>query len=82
MKPDLVIVDVTLPGKNGIEFIKDVRAIQPELRTLVMSMGDESLYADPVLCAGDRGYIRKQEGGDKLIEAIRRILGREIVVSE
>lgn len=82
LKPDLVIVDITLPGKNGIEFIKDVRAIHPDLRILVMSMHDESLYADRVLRAGGRGYIRKQEGGDKLIEAIRRVLGGEIVVSE
>ena len=78
LKPDLVIVHVTLPGKNGIEFIKDVRAIQPQLRTLEMSMRDESLYADPVLRAGGRGYIGKQEGGDKLIEAIRRVLGGKL----
>ena len=82
LKPDLVLVDITLPGKNGIEFIKDARAMQPELRILVMSMHDESLYADRVLRAGGRGYIRKQEGGDKLIEAIRRVLGGEIAVSE
>lgn len=81
-KPDLVIVDITLPGKNGIEFIKDVRAMQPDLRILVMSMHDESLYADRVLRAGGRGYIRKQEGGDKLIDAMRRVLRGEIVVSE
>ena len=82
LRPDLVLVDITLPGKNGIEFIKDARAMQPELRILVMSMHDESLYADRVLRAGGRGYIRKQEGGDKLIEAIRRVLGGEIAVSE
>lgn len=82
LKPDLVLVDITLPGKNGIEFIKDARAMQPELRILVMSMHDESLYADRVLRAGGRGYIRKQEGGDKLIAAIRRVLGGEIAVSE
>jgi DNA-binding NarL/FixJ family response regulator len=81
-KPDLVIVDITLPGKNGIEFIKDARAAHPELRILVMSMHDESLYADRVLRAGGRGYIRKQEGGDRLIEAIRRVLRGEIAVSE
>lgn len=82
LKPDLVLVDITLPGKNGIEFIKDVRAIIPDLRILVMSMHDESLYVDRVLRAGGRGYIRKQEGGDKLIEAMRRVLRGEIVVSE
>lgn len=82
LKPDLVLVDITLPGKNGIEFIKDARAMQPGLRVLVMSMHDESLYADRVLRAGGRGYIRKQEGGDKLIEAMRRVLRGEIAVSE
>ena len=82
LKPDLVIVDITLPGKNGIEFIKDVRAIHPNLRILVMSMHDESLYADRVLRAGGRGYIRKQEGGEKLIDAMRRVLRGEIAVSE
>jgi RNA polymerase sigma factor (sigma-70 family) len=82
LKPDLVLVDITLPGKNGIEFIKDARAMQPALRILVMSMHDESLYADRVLRAGGRGYIRKQEGGDKLIEAMRRVLRGEIAVSE
>ncbi len=81
-KPDLVLVDITLPGKNGIEFIKDARAFQPDLLILVMSMHDESLYADRVLRAGGRGYIRKQEGGDKLIEAMRRVLRGEIAVSE
>lgn len=81
-RPDLVLVDITLPGKNGIEFIKDARARFPELRILVMSMHDESLYADRVLRAGGRGYIRKQEGGEKLIAAIRRVLRGEIAVSE
>ena len=81
-KPDLVLVDITLPGKNGIEFIKDARAQHPDLRILVMSMHDESLYVDRVLRAGGRGYIRKQEGGDKLIAAIRRVLGGEIAISE
>ena len=82
VKPDFVLVDITLPGKNGIEFIKDARAFAPDLPILVMSMHDESLYADRVLRAGGRGYIRKQEGGAKLIAAIRRVLGGGIAVSE
>ena len=82
LKPDLVLVDITLPGKNGIEFIKDARSIHPGLPILVMSMHDESLYADRVLRAGGRGYIRKQEGGDKLVEAMRRVLRGEIAVSK
>jgi RNA polymerase sigma factor (sigma-70 family) len=82
LKPDLVLVDVTLPGKNGIEYIKDARAFRPDLPVLVMSMHDESLYTDRVLRAGGRGYICKQEGGEKLIQAIRRVLQGEIAVSE
>jgi DNA-binding NarL/FixJ family response regulator len=82
LNPDLVLVDVTLPGKNGIEYIKDARAFRPDLRVLVMSMHDESLYTDRVLRAGGRGYICKQEGGEKLIQAIRRVLQGEIAVSE
>jgi RNA polymerase sigma factor (sigma-70 family) len=82
LKPDLILVDITLPGKNGIEFIKDVRAMNPDLRILVMSMHDESLYVDRVLRAGGRGYIRKQEGGEKLIAALRRVVRGEIAVSE
>ncbi len=82
LKPDLVLVDITLPGKNGVEFIKDARALRPDLLILAMSMHDESLYAERVLRAGGRGYIRKQEGGDKLIEAMRRVLRGEIAVSE
>jgi DNA-binding NarL/FixJ family response regulator len=56
--------------------------MQPDLRVLAMSMHDESLYADRVLRAGGRGYIGKQEGGDKLIEAMRRVLRGQIAVSE
>lgn len=82
LKPDLVLVDITLPGKNGVEFIKDARALRPDLPILAMSMHDESLYAERVLRAGGRGYIRKQEGGDKLIDAMRRVLRGEIAVSE
>jgi DNA-binding NarL/FixJ family response regulator len=82
LKPDLVLVDITLPGKNGVEFIKDARAFRPDLLILAMSMHDESLYAERVLRAGGRGYIRKQEGGDKLIEAMRRVLRGEIAVSD
>lgn len=82
LKPDLVLVDITLPGKNGVEFIKDARALRPDLLILAMSMHDESLYAERVLRAGGRGYIRKQEGGDELIDAMRRVLRGEIAVSE
>jgi DNA-binding NarL/FixJ family response regulator len=81
-KPDLALVDITLPDKSGLELIKDLQAIEPELPILVISMHDEALYADRVLRAGGRGYIMKQEGGKKLMEAIRRVLEGQIYVSE
>lgn len=66
-KPDLVLADITLPGKSGLELIKDIKAMHPRLPTLVISMHDESLYAERVLRAGARGYITKHEGGEKLM---------------
>ena len=82
LKPDLVLADISLPGKNGLELIKDFQAIQPGLPVLVISMHDESLYAERVLRAGGRGYIMKQEGGKKLMQAIRQVLDGKIYVSE
>jgi DNA-binding NarL/FixJ family response regulator len=82
LKPDLVLADISLPGKNGLELIKDFQAVQPGLPVLVISMHDETLYAGRVLRAGGRGYIMKQEGGTKLMQAIRRVLGGQIYVSE
>ncbi len=80
--PELMLIDITLPGKSGLELIKDVKAIRPDLPILVISMHDESLYADRVLRAGARGYITKHEGGDKLMGAIRHVLSGKIYVSE
>jgi DNA-binding NarL/FixJ family response regulator len=81
-QPELMLIDITLPGKSGLELIKDVKAILPDLPILVISMHDESLYADRVLRAGARGYITKHEGGDKLMGAIRHVLSGKIYVSE
>src|SRR6266702_3625603 len=80
--PDLVLADITLPDKSGIELIKDVQALNPGLAVLVISMHDESLYAERVLRAGGRGYIMKQEGGKKLMDAIRQVLNGKIYLSE
>jgi len=82
LKPDLVLVDIGLPGKSGFELVKDVRMAHPELLVLVLSMHDESLYAERVLRAGARGYIMKQERPGKLIEAIRTVLDGKAYVSE
>ena len=79
--PDLVIIDISLPGKNGLELIKDIRAHQRNVALLIHSMHDESLYVERVLRAGAQGYIMKQEGARKLIEAVRKVLSGEIYVS-
>lgn len=81
-KPDLLIADISLPDKNGLELIKDVRALNPEILILVVSMHDEALYAERVLRAGGRGYVMKQEGGKKLMEAIRHVLSGQVFVSQ
>jgi len=79
---DLILLDISLPDKNGLELIKDIRALKPGLPILVVSMHDESLYAERVLRAGGRGYIMKQEGGKMLLHAIRQVLSGQIYVSE
>jgi DNA-binding NarL/FixJ family response regulator len=81
-RPDLVIVDLTLPGKSGLELIRDFRALYPELALLVVSMHDESLYASRILRAGARGYVMKHESPQKLLQAIRQVLAGGIYVSE
>jgi DNA-binding NarL/FixJ family response regulator len=80
-KPELVLADIGLPGKSGLELIKDILAVRPDTAVLVISMHDESLYAERVLRAGGRGYIMKQEGPDKIIQAIRHVLSGQISVS-
>jgi DNA-binding NarL/FixJ family response regulator len=81
-RPDLVLTDFTLPDKNGLELIKDIKAVQPALPILVISMHEESLYAERVLRAGARGYITKEEGGERLMRAIRHVLSGAIYVSD
>jgi DNA-binding NarL/FixJ family response regulator len=82
LKPDLVITDLTLPGKGGLELIKDLQAVLSGLPVLVMSMHDETLHAERVLRAGARGYLMKESSNEKLIEAIRRVLDGQIYVSD
>lgn len=81
LKPDLVLVDIGLPGKSGLELTKDLRAMLPAIAVLVISMHDETLYAERVLRAGGRGYIMKQEGPEKILQAIRHVLDGQISVS-
>ena len=82
LKPDLVLVDIGIPGKSGLELVKDIRAMHPDVAVLVLSMHDESLYAERALRAGARGYIMKQERPEIVIKAIRQILSGKAYVSE
>ena len=81
LKPDIAIVDITLRSGNGLDLIKDLQIRAPETAVLVLSMHDESLYAERVLKAGGRGYIMKQEGGKKIIEGIRQVVSGHTYVS-
>jgi DNA-binding NarL/FixJ family response regulator len=82
LRPNVVLVDLTMPGGEGIEFIKDLRAMYPEVAVLVVSMHDEEVYAQRALRAGSRGYIMKSEGGEQLIQAIHQVLQGKIYLSE
>ncbi len=81
LEPDLVLSDLTMPGRGGLEFIKDMLAAAPRLSVLVVSMHDEIVYAERVLRAGARGYVMKEAGGDKLLAAIRQVLDGGVYVS-
>jgi DNA-binding NarL/FixJ family response regulator len=80
-RPDLVVVDVSLADGNGIELVKQLHCKFPRLYLLVLSMHDESLYAERALQAGARGYVMKQESTDLVMAAIRPILQGEIYPS-
>jgi len=81
-RPEIVIVDISLGGKNGIDLIKDLRVLHPKMLTIVFSMHDEALYAARALQAGARGYIMKSEPPEKIIDGIRQMLAGKIVLSE
>ena len=81
-RPDLVLADITMPGKSGLEFIKDMQAQSPGVPVLAVSMHDENIYAERVLRAGGRGYIMKYEGGERILEAIRQVLRGQVYVSK
>lgn len=81
LKPDLVIVDISLPGIDGVELLNMIKMRYGDLPTLVVSMHDEGLFAERALRAGARGYIMKQEALENVLVAIRRVLAGEIFVS-
>ena len=80
--PSLVLTDLTMPGRSGTEFIKDVLALYPGMPILVVSVHDELIYAERALRAGARGYIMKEAGGEKMLEAVRRVISGQIYVSD
>ena len=81
-QPDLVIADINLKNSSGIELIKNLKELHPDIPVLVLSMHDESLYAERVFRAGARGYVNKRETAQKVVEAIRRVLDGKLYVSE
>jgi DNA-binding NarL/FixJ family response regulator len=79
---DLVVCDISLPGRSGLELIKDLTVLYPGLPVLVISMFDETLHAERVLRAGARGYLMKEAGGEKMLAAIRQVLAGRVYVSD
>jgi len=81
VRPDGIVTDITMPGRGGLEFIKDVQAMYPGLPILVVTLHDESLYAERALRAGARGYLMKDAGAALLLQALRLVLGGRTYVS-
>jgi DNA-binding NarL/FixJ family response regulator len=81
-RPDIMIVDISLNGPDGLELLKNIRTKHSGMPVLILSMHDETIYAERALRAGANGYIMKQEATEKVLVALRRILGGEIYVSD
>ncbi|MEF8795796.1 MAG: response regulator transcription factor [Salinivenus sp.] len=82
LDPDLAVVDISLPGMSGMELIKHLQSRTPEVKILVVSRHDETLYAERCIRAGAKGYLMKQEAGDVIVKALRKVLDDRIFVSE
>ena len=82
LRPDIVIADISLRGNSGIELIKNIKAFDPRINIVVYSVHDESVYALRVLKAGAKAYVTKQETASKVIDAIRKVRGGQMYVSE
>ncbi len=82
LKPDVVVLDISLKGSNGIEVLKNIKVRYPKLLVLVLSMHDETLYALRALRAGAAGYIMKQEPAERVLASVRQVLNGEISLSE
>src|ERR1700744_1064652 len=81
-KPDILIADISLNGPDGLDLLKNLRTVYPSLPVLILSMHDESIYAERALRARANGYIMKQEATEKVLVALRRILGGDIYLSD
>ncbi|MDB6055383.1 MAG: two component transcriptional regulator, LuxR family [Verrucomicrobiales bacterium] len=81
-RPDLAVIDISLKGSSGIELLKNIKCNFPNVLVLMLSMHDESLYAERVLRAGAAGYIMKQEATERILIAIRKVLNGEVYLSE
>jgi DNA-binding NarL/FixJ family response regulator len=81
-QPDLMVIDISLDGPDGLELLKTIRLKEPILPVLILSMHEESTYAERSLRAGANGYIMKQEATERVLVAIRRILEGKVYLSE
>jgi DNA-binding NarL/FixJ family response regulator len=82
LNPDVIVADISLKQGDGIELVRDVRAHHPHMPILVLSMHDETIYAERLLAAGANGYIMKQAASEQFLVAIRRVIEGGIYVSE
>jgi DNA-binding NarL/FixJ family response regulator len=82
LRPDIVVLDISLSGPDGLDVLKEIRAKTTHLPVLILSMHDESIYAERAMRAGANGYIMKQEATEKVLIAIRRILQGEVYLSD
>src|ERR1700687_3309275 len=81
-RPDVLIVDISLNGPDGLDLLKSIRITHPSLPVLILSMHDESIYAERALRAGANGYIMKQEATERVLVAVRQILAKNVYVSD
>jgi len=82
LRPDIVVLDISLSGPDGLDILKEIRTKTTNLPVLILTMHDESIYAERAMRAGANGYIMKQEATEKVLVAIRRILQGEVYLSD
>lgn len=82
VRPDMVLLDVSLKDADGLELLKEIKSFDPNLKVLMLSMHDEALYTERALRAGASGYIMKQEAPETLLAAVRKVLSGQVYVSE